>query len=229
MGRFDRQIPVFGEEGQRRISESAVAVFGCGGLGCNTITQLALAGIGHLIINDFDTVSESNLNRQFVYSGRSGSKAALMGEWIRKVSPETEVTVFEGRSDRDSMYGIIGDADIAVDCLDSNDSRLELNSAVLERGIPLVHGGVEGFYGQVTVVVPGETPCLGCFLPPGRRTVPSVGACVSVIGSLQAAEVLKMITGTGEPLKGRMLVMDMSEGSSETVGIRRRPDCPHCH
>lgn len=228
MNRFERQIPVFSQKGQEKIFDSSIAVVGCGGLGCNVITQLALAGVGHLIIVDFDTISESNLNRQFVHSGKYGKKTNSMKEWVSKISSESEVTVFDERICSDNTADIITKADIVVDCTDNNDSRLILNDTILRNNIPLVHGAVEGMFGQITVIIPGETPCLGCFLGKGTNSSLSVGACVSVIGSIQSMETLKLITGKGDILKGRLLTVNMEKNIFEIVDIKRKRNCIHC-
>ncbi|MCQ2052997.1 MAG: HesA/MoeB/ThiF family protein [archaeon] len=228
MNRFERQIPVFGQKGQKEILNSSVAVIGCGGLGCNVITQLALAGVGHLIIVDFDTISESDLNRQFVHSGKCGKKTKSMKEWVSKISSESEIIVFDERICRDNTANIIAKADIVVDCTDNNDSRLILNDIILQNNIPMVYGAAEEMFGQITVVIPGKTPCLGCFLGNDTNSSPSVGACVSVIGSLQAMEALKLITGKGNILKGRLLTVNMEKNIFEIVDIKRRKNCAHC-
>lgn len=228
MGRFDRQIPIFGTEGQRRISEAKVTVVGCGGLGCGAITQLALAGVGEMAIADGDIVSESNLNRQFVYSGREGNKTDIMEEWVRRVSPETVVRSFPKDIEEGNVDHIIKGSDVVIDCLDNNASRMILNTAILRKCIPLVHGGVESMFGQVTVVMPGETPCLGCILGEGERTVPSLGATVSAIASIQAMEALKLITGVGEPLKGKLLSVDMERNVHSVTLIEKRKGCAYC-
>ena len=229
MGRYDRQVPVFGQDGQERIMEARVAVAGCGGLGCNVIKDLVLAGVGSLRIIDHDTISESDLNRQFVYCGESGNKVETIGRWIRIVSPDTDVEELDLMLTDDNAYAFADGCDVIVDCLDNNASRLILNRAAVNAGVPLVHGGVESMFGQVTTVIPGATPCLCCFLGKGDAgTVPSVSAAVSVIASIQAAEVLKIITGTGTILAGRLLTVDIGNGSFDEVAIKRREDCPCC-
>lgn len=230
MTRFSRQIPIFGDNGQKRIENATVAIVGCGGLGCNVITQLALAGVGRIVLIDDDVPTESNMNRQFVYAGNmKDMKVVSSGEWIRKVSPETEVILHPERlTDRNSA-GLIETCDIVVDCLDSVDSRLVLNRAVLESGKTLVHGGVDSFHGQVTTVIPGSTPCLSCILGKDTGEVrPSVSSMVALIGSLQATEILKLITGKGETLAGKLLTVDSEDNCFRLITIARDPACTAC-
>lgn len=229
-GRYSRQIPMIGEDGQECLIRSKVAVIGCGGLGCNVMTQLAAAGVGEMILADKDVPSETDLNRQFVYAGKgTAPKAELAAEWVRQISESTKAVPMNIDLDRRNAASVLKGCDIAVDCLDNNRTRLILNAAVLEKGIPLIHGAADGPLGQVTVIVPGETACLECFLPkadPG--TIPAMGAVVSVIGGIEAAETVKMITGRGRPLKGNLLSVNAGTWEIRTVGLRKRPGCDAC-
>ena len=230
MTRFSRQILVFGDGGQKCISSATVAIVGCGGLGCNVITQLALAGIGKLVLIDDDIPTESNMNRQFIYAGSMENfKVISSGKWIRKISPETDVVICSERLTDKNSVGLIKDCDVVVDCLDTVESRLVLNRAVLKSKKPLVHGGVNSLYGQVTTIIPGSTPCLGCILgkePDG--IISSVSSMVATIGSIQANEVLKLVTGKGETLAGKLLTIDAEINDYRLVSILRNPLCNAC-
>lgn len=227
--RFDRQIPIFGEEGQKRIGSAHVAVAGCGGLGCNVITQLVSAGIRHITIIDHDDISELNLNRQFVYAGRDGRKVSVMKEWILSLAPDAEVTVFDEKLSNDNSDEFLKDADVAVDCLDDNASRLVLNDGVLRKNIPLIHGAIDAMYGQATVVIPGKTPCLGCILRNRKpTTIPSVSSAVSFIASVQVNETLKLITGKGNVLAGKLFIADLENMVFDRIDVKKNPDCEHC-
>lgn len=226
--RYSRQLPLFGEDGQRRIGEAHVAVAGCGGLGSNVITQLSLAGVGNITIIDGDVIEGSNLNRQFVHCGNSGPKVRSMEDWIRRINPDVKVRAMNSMLCDDNIDEFLSSADIAVDCLDNNDSRLLLNKGCVERRIPLVHGGINRMYGQITFIEPGVTPCLSCILGKGDGERISVGSAVATIGSIEANEVLKYITGIGENLKGQLLSIDLSTDTFEKVPINRKKDCPVC-
>ncbi|MDD2532207.1 MAG: HesA/MoeB/ThiF family protein, partial [Candidatus Methanomethylophilaceae archaeon] len=185
--RYIRQIPLVSEEGQERLAGSKVAVIGCGGLGCNVITQLAMAGVGEMVLVDKDAPSESDLNRQFIYAGRRPApKAELAAEWVGQISERTKAVPMSKELNSGNVGSVLKGCDIAVDCLDNNESRLVLNAGVLSKGIPLVHGAADGPLGQVTVVVPGRTACLECFLPEVRPgIIPAIGSVVSVIGGIE--------------------------------------------
>ncbi len=226
--RYSRQLPLFGEDGQRRIGEAHVAVAGCGGLGSNVITQLSSAGVGNITIIDGDVIEESNLNRQFVHCGNSGPKVRSMEDWIRRINPNVKVRAMDSLLCDDNIDEFLSSADIAVDCLDNNDSRLLLNKGCVERRIPLVHGGINRMYGQITFIEPGVTPCLSCILGKGDGERISVGSAVATIGSIEANEVLKYITGIGENLKGQLLSINLSTDTFEKVPINRKKDCPVC-
>lgn len=227
--RHSRQIGVFGEEGQARIERSTVGIVGLGGLGCSVITHLASAGVGKLIIADHQYPDESNLNRQFIYShyGIDRKKTSSSKEWIESIS-SAEVEVIDERIDSDSIRGMR--CDVLVDCTDDNGTRLIMNRHIHDVGIPMVYGGVESMFGQVSTIIPESTPCLECFLRPRiRDDIPSVMPAVSFIASVQSAEVLKLMTGTGRTLAGMLMTADLENNIYRTVSISRRPDCPVCN
>lgn len=228
--RYSRQIPLVSEEGQERLAGSKVAIIGCGGLGCNVMTQLAMAGVGEMVLVDKDTPSESDLNRQFVYAGkRPAPKAELAAEWVNQISERTEAVPMIKELNSSNVASVLKGCDIAVDCLDNNGSRLVLNAGVLSKGIPLVHGAVDGPLGQVTVVVPGKTACLECFLPEVKSgMIPAIGSVVSVIGGIEATETIKMISGKGKPLVGRLLSLKASTWDIRVVELEKRPGCTGC-
>ncbi|MFA6803018.1 MAG: HesA/MoeB/ThiF family protein [Candidatus Methanomethylophilaceae archaeon] len=230
MTRFSRQIPIFGDSGQRRIENATVAIVGCGGLGCNVITQLALAGVGRMVLIDDDVPTESNMNRQFIYAGNmKDTKVVSSGEWVRKLSSETEVVLCPERLTDHNSVSLIETCDVVIDCLDSIDSRLVLNRAILESNRILVHGGVDSFHGQVTTIIPGSTPCLNCILGKDTGEVkPSVSSMVALIGSLQANEALKLITGKGETLAGKLLTVDSEDNCFRLIPIAKNPACTAC-
>lgn len=231
MTRFSRQLSVFGEEGQNRISGSTVGIVGLGGLGSNVITQLASAGVGNFVIADPQVSEESDLNRQFMHSlNPLGTfKTESAASWISSIS-DSRVTFITERIN-DGNAHVFDDCDIVVDCTDSDESRMDLNRFAFESGKPLIYGGVESMFGQVSVVIPGITPCLNCFLKgrPAVRCVPSVGAAVSAIASIQAAEALKILTGIGEPLAGKLLTIDLVSNVYRVLDIRRRDGCDVCN
>lgn len=235
--RYARQIglPGFGEEGQRKLAAATVAVFGAGGLGSPACTYLTMAGVGRLIVIDRDRAELSNLNRQFLHHDRDArigmEKAVSAEEKLHSLNPSVQVIGIVAEVGKDDPHRLIESANVLLDCLDNYNSRMAVNAISLKERLPLVHAGVEGLSGHITVVVPGQTPCLGCLLPEKmaqRSRVPVIGVAPGVFGTLQAAEAIKLITGIGEPLIGRMLIGDLATQDWEVLEIARSPGCNHC-
>ncbi len=218
--RFERQMPIFGEEGQQRIMNSVVGIVGCGGLGVNVITQLVMAGVTHFILCDHQYPEPSNLNRQFIYSAFDmRPKSVISAEWILALNPSAEV-----QSNAEPLTAENGalfqGCDILVDCLDNFESRMILSDLAESMKVPLVHAGVTGFEGQIAVCVPGKTKSLrellGTMKQPEGAT-PSVGAAVSAIASMEALEVIKIISGIGTDNEGRLITVDMKDWSTDSM------------
>lgn len=223
--RYSRQILLFGEEGQEKLRNATVGVAGCGGLGTTLLTNLASAGIGNLVIADGDVPEISNLNRQFVYRETDSEfKAELMKKWILSVNPSVNVSTFDRRLSEDNLENVFQDCDILVDCLDSIRIRKALSRYAVRSGKPLVHAGVTGYTGQLTVVVPGKTPDLEQIYgtvcdAPSKSVPPSIGSMVSTLASLEATQVIQMITGIGAPFIGRMLMLDLNCGTVDIIEL----------
>jgi molybdopterin/thiamine biosynthesis adenylyltransferase len=232
--RFLRQIMIdgFGENGQQRLSRAGVLVAGAGGLGCAVCTYLAAAGVGLLRVVDRGEVELSNLNRQVLYAtGDIGkAKAPTLQERLRDLNPGVRFEPVKAVMDETSLPGLLAGMDAAVDALDNLPARLALNKACVDRRIPLVHGAVHGFQGQVMTVVPGQGPCLMC-LYEGREykgEIPVLGTSPGITGCIQATEVIKILTGLGAPLSGRLLLFDGREMRFSELAPARNPRCPHC-
>ena len=221
--RYDRQVLLFGEEGQKKLAEAKVGIAGCGGLGTVVVTNLASAGIGSMIIADKDVPDITNLNRQFVYrEGDEESKADLLSQWACDLNPEVAVDYYEGELNEFTLPALFEDCDILVDCLDNMGTRKLLNAFSQETGKVLVHAGVTGYTGQVTVIVPGKTPDLEGiyrYVNAPEGVPPSLGSMVSLIGSLESTQVVQIITGTGSPLVGKLAVVDLQNGSMEIIDL----------
>lgn len=230
--RFDRQMPIFGEEGQQRIMAAKVGVAGCGGLGVNVITALAEAGVCRYILCDSDVPDVTNLNRQFIYAaGDPRPKSVISAEWILALNPIADVEAVSEPVTPDNGDMFAG-CDVIVDCLDSFEARMALNGHSQRYGIPLVHAGISGFDGQLYVSVPGRTPCLRCVLgtaldPEGP--VPSVGAAVAALAGMEALEALRVISGIGSSCEGVLTTVDLRTMSVERVEVAEDPGCPACH
>jgi adenylyltransferase/sulfurtransferase len=232
--RYSRQVilPDFGERAQRRLGRSHVVVVGLGGLGCPSSLYLAAAGVGRLTLVDEERVEESNLNRQVLHWTRDlgRGKAESAAEKLRELNPGVRVEVVGERLTEENAGRILrGDA--VVDGLDNYGTRYLVNSFCVRRGIPFVHAAVEGLVGQLLTVVPGKGPCLRCVIPeppPPKPLFPVLGPTAGVMGCLQAMEVIKLLTGLGRPMVGRLLLFEGKGMTFEEVEVERNPRCPVC-
>jgi molybdopterin/thiamine biosynthesis adenylyltransferase/rhodanese-related sulfurtransferase len=232
-------IPEVGEEGQLKLLQSRVLLIGAGGLGSPASLYLAAAGVGTIGIVDDDTVDETNLQRQIVHSTErlGDSKADSAKLTIEALNPDVTVKVFKERLTSENVDRILGEGwDVIVDGADNFPTRYLLNDASVWHRIPVVHGSIYRFEGQVTVFKPHEGPCYRCLFPqpPPPELAPScaeggvLGVLPGVIGSVQANEGLKLALGIGEPLVGRLLMFDALAGAFTEIRLRRDPDCPVC-
>ena len=239
--RYSRHIliPEVGEEGQLKLLDSRILLIGAGGLGSPASLYLAAAGVGTLGIVDDDTVDATNLQRQIVHStDRLGdSKAESAKQTIEALNPDVTVKTYRERLTSENADRILGEGwDVIVDGADNFPTRYLLNDASVWHGIPVVHGSIYRFEGQVTVFKPHEGPCYRCLFPqpPPPELAPScaeggvLGVLPGVIGSIQANEALKLALGIGEPLIGRLLLFDALAASFTEVSLRRDPTCPVC-
>jgi adenylyltransferase/sulfurtransferase len=232
-------IPEVGEEGQHRLLESRMLLIGAGGLGSPAALYLAAAGVGTLGIVDDDVVDETNLQRQIAHNlERLGvSKADSAKQTIEALNPDVTVEVFKTRLTSDNVDEILGRGwDVIVDGADNFPTRYLLNDASVWHGIPIVHGSIFRFEGQVTVFKPGEGPCYRCLFPqpPPPDLAPScaeggvLGVLPGIVGSLQANEALKLALGAGDTLVGRLLLFDALETNFTEIALRRDLECPVC-
>ncbi len=232
-------IPEVGEEGQLKLLDSRILLIGAGGLGSPSSLYLAAAGVGTLGIVDDDAVDATNLQRQIVHStDRLGEpKAESAKRTLEALNPDVTVKIFQERLTSEKVDRILGEGwDVIVDGADNFPTRYLLNDASVWHDIPVVHGSIYRFEGQVTVFAPGEGPCYRCLFPqpPPPELAPScaeggvLGVLPGVVGSIQANEALKLALGIGEPLVGRLLLYDALAGSFSDVTLRRDPACPVC-
>ena len=233
--RYDRQLLEFTAEEQGRIRSATVGIVGCGGLGTYVSTALALAGVGTMVMIDPDVPETTNLNRQFVYcrplsEGDRRHKAEILSEWVCSLNPDVSIEAHVGSFD-EATCDLFDRCDVMVDCLDSIGSRMRLNKYCVGSGKPLVHGGISGFTGQLFTIVPGRTACLHCFmrdLSESSVTPPSIGSVVMSVGSMEATEVLKLLSGRGEGSFGKLVSTDFEAGRTVSMRIERDEGCPVC-
>jgi molybdopterin/thiamine biosynthesis adenylyltransferase/rhodanese-related sulfurtransferase len=232
-------IPEVGEDGQQRLLDARVLLIGAGGLGSPASMYLAAAGVGTLGIVDADVVDESNLQRQIVHStDRLGEPKVLSAKrTLEALNPDVRVVPFQERLTSENVERILADGwDVIVDGADNFPTRYLVNDASIWHGIPVVHGSIFRFEGQVTVFSPGAGPCYRCLFPqpPPAELAPScaeggvLGVLPGIIGSIQANETLKLILERGDTLAGRLLLFDALGTTLDEVTVRHNPDCPVC-
>ncbi len=232
LGRYARQLPLFGESGQEKLKRATVTIAGAGGLGSVSAAYLAVAGVGRLQIIDDDRVERSNLNRQILHWDRDLGKAKAVSflEKLTQLNPTVEVVVSTQRISAENVAELVGESNAVVDALDNFQTRLILNRFAVGERIPFFHGGVYGFEGQVTTVLPGRSACLRCIFPEEHpvQAPPVLGATCAVIGGIQATEVVKYLTGVGTLLTNRLLIWDGIDGRVDEFAVERNPACPDC-
>jgi len=220
-GRYDRNRGVISEEEQERLKGKSVCVIGCGGLGGGSIENLTRLGVGLLAVVDGDVFEESNLNRQVLsHEGNLGkSKAAEGAKRMAQINSEVDVTPITINIDADNCRGVIAGHDVVVDALDNVQARLILEDACEAEGIPLVHGAIAGWTGQVAVVMPGSR-LMHQIYGASEYESESTGNpsfTPAIVAGVQAAEVLKLLLGREGCLKNRLLLMDLLEHDYEII------------
>jgi molybdopterin/thiamine biosynthesis adenylyltransferase len=238
--RYHRHVllPEIGEAGQQKLLETKVLLLGAGGLGSPAAMYLAAAGVGTLGIVDMDIVDSSNLQRQILHNvDRIGErKVDSAKKTLTQLNPDVDVVTYDVRLGADNVLDIIDGYDVIVDGTDNFPTRYLLNDASLLKRIPVVHGSIFRFEGQVTVFKPYDGPCYRCLLPepPPAELAPScaeagvLGVLPGIIGSIQGLEAIKVALDLGDPLIGRLLAYDALEESFRTFNVRRDPACPAC-
>jgi sulfur-carrier protein adenylyltransferase/sulfurtransferase len=231
-------IPEIGMTGQKRLKNAKVLCVGAGGLGSPALLYLAAAGVGTLGIIDFDTVDESNLQRQVIHgqSDVGRPKAESARDSIREINPYVNVVLYKEALSTDNAMQIFSDFDLIVDGTDNFATRYLVNDACVLLGKPYVWGSIFRFDGQASVFWAEYGPCYRCLYPdpPPPGMVPScaeggvLGVLCASIGSIQVNEAIKLITGVGESLAGRLMIYDALEMSYRTVRVRKDPECVIC-
>jgi adenylyltransferase/sulfurtransferase len=230
--KYSRQILLFGEEGQEKLKKAKVLVAGAGGLGSPVSTYLAIAGVGKIILADFDSVDPSNLNRQFLHHEKDIGRLKIESakEKLLSMNPDIEVETIAEMLTESNLETLVPECDIIVDALDNLETRHILNRLAIKRKIPLIHGAVTGYDGQVTTIVPGKTPCFYCIFPriSKKEVFPILGTTPGIIGSIQANEAIKFLTGQGKLLEGRLLFWSGLSGNFSEISLSKLNNCPVC-
>lgn len=235
LDRYSRQVAVIGKEGQEKLAKARVAVIGLGGLGSLISLYLAGAGVGELVLVDYDIVNLTDLHRQLLYSERDVGrpKVEVAIEKLHSLNSTINIKPINEALTYENVDSIISNVDVVIDALDNWLSRQILNESIVRLGKPLVHGAVNGWYGQVTTIIPGKTPCLyeivqARSLPQCTGFCPVIGPVVGVVASIEVLEAIKLITGIGEPLMNRLLIIDGKNWVIDEVTLSKVEDCPVC-
>lgn len=231
-------LPQIGLEGQAKLKAASVLVIGAGGLGSPISIYLAAAGVGHIGIVEFDTIELSNLQRQVLFTTAEvgQSKLAMAQKRLQALNPHIEVTPYDEPLSAANAENIFADYDLVIDGTDNFPTRYLVNDVCAFQGIPNVYGSIYQFDGQISLFHAAEGPCYRCIYPepPPPGLVPScaeggvLGVLPGIVGSLQAAEAIKWITGAGESLLGRLILFDALTMSFKTVKLQKDPNCPVC-
>jgi sulfur-carrier protein adenylyltransferase/sulfurtransferase len=238
--RYSRHLilPEFGVEGQQKLKAARVLLVGAGGLGSPLALYLAAAGVGTIGIVDFDVVDVTNLQRQVLHGTKDVGRTKLQSatDRVRDINPHVTVVPFETRLTSANALEIIRDFDLVVDGTDNFATRYLVNDACVLLGKPNVYGSIFRFEGQASVLATPDGPCYRCLFrePPPPGLVPScaeggvLGVLPGLVGTIQATEAIKLIAGIGEPLIGRLLLVDALTMQFRTVKLRKDPTCPAC-
>lgn len=231
-------IPEFGMDAQRRLKAASVLLIGTGGLGSPLALYLAAAGVGRIGLVDYDVVDESNLQRQVIHgeSSLGVPKIESAARRIHDLNPGVQIDKYEVPLTSDNALDILAPYDVVIDGTDNFPTRYLVNDACVKLGKPNVYGSILRFDGQLSVFYASEGPCYRCMFPepPPPGLVPScaeggvLGVLPGTIGTMQATEAIKLITGVGDPMIGRMLLYDALEMTFTTIRIRKDPHCPVC-
>ncbi len=240
INRYGRHLimPEFGMDGQRRLKASSVLIIGTGGLGSPLALYLAAAGIGRIGLVDYDVVEETNLQRQIVH-GQSSigmTKVDSAERRLRDLNPFLQIDKYNVPLTSENALEILAPYDVIIDGTDNFPTRYLTNDACVKLGKPNVYGSILRFEGQLSVFYAKEGPCYRCMFPepPPPGLVPNcaeagvLGVLPGVIGTMQATEAIKLITGIGQTMVGRMLLYDASDMSFTTIKVRKNPNCPVC-
>ena len=233
--RYARQLIIknWGEATQEKLKQSTMAIIGIGGLGSPVSLYAAAAGVGTIKIIDDDVVDLSNLNRQIIHFTPDISKKKVESAHAKltALNPDIKIEPLSIKLTKDNIQSVIKGCNIVLDCLDNFQTRFLLNETCVKLGIPSVHAAVYAFEGRVLTIIPHKGPCLQCFYPKEPKVLkpfPVVGAAVGITASIEITEAIKVLTGIGTPLVGRLLIIDGENMKFDIIEIKQDPQCPVC-
>lgn len=240
MERYARNIAQLGKDGQKKLNNSRVLICGLGGLGSGVLAALAGYGVGKLGLLDFDVVGLSNLNRQFIHRDCDvgNTKISSAARFLEEFNPEIKKVLYKEKMNKTNLTDFATnikthDFEVIVDCFDNFEGKFLLNRLAVLTGVPLVHGGVEGFYGQVVTIKPTETACLSCILGSYRESAPTeppaaLPSVVNAVSSIQANECMKILLGLESVLYNKLLRLDLLKYKFRAIELEKNPQCLVC-
>ena len=237
--RYSRQIrlPQIGEQGQQKLLDSSALIIGMGGLGSPVAMYLAAAGLGKLVISDFDRVEDSNLQRQIIHRQQDiGELKALSAQrTLAEINPDCEVIAMDWQLEGEALSAVVSEADVVLDCSDNFATRFAINRGCMAAGTPLVSGAAIRLEGQIASYIPGSGgPCYQCLYSGDLETTETcamegvLAPLVGVIGSIQALQAILVLTGHGAEVNGKLLLFDAATMDWRSVRVPRDPACPVC-
>lgn len=239
--RYKRQIvlPEIGKEGQKRLSNASILCIGAGGLGCPALLYLTAAGIGHIGIVDFDTVDETNLQRQVLFTTDQigQNKAETAKERLSSLNPDIKITAYAQELNKKNAQELFQNYDVIIDGTDNFPTKFLINDAAIKAGKPFIYGSISGFDGQVSVFGAPNAPCYRCLFPdapkghiPNCAEAGVIGAVAGIIGTTQAMEAIKLIINHDSlvPLVGKIWTIDMHSMDTRILTLSKNPSCPIC-
>lgn len=227
-------VPGFGESGQEKLKNASVLVSRCGGLGSVVAYELAAAGIGKLILAHAGNVKESDLNRQLLMTDDWLGKPRIesVERRLKELNPRLEIVAINDNINESNVQELVAEADVIVDAAPLFKERFLMNSQAVAQNKPLVDCAMYELEAQIITIIPGQTPCLACLYPEQpaawKRKFPVFGAVSGTVACMGAMETIKLISGLGEPLAGRLYSMDFRDMSFNITKIRKNPECRCC-
>ena len=223
-----------GEAGQTQLKNASVLVSRVGGVGSVVAYELAAAGVGKLVVAHAGNVKPSDLNRQLLMTHDWIGKPRIesIRRRLHELNPRLEIVPIAENISEENAAGIVAQCDLIVDCAPLFTERFAMNRQAVQQNKPIIECAMYDMEAQLTTIVPGKSPCLQCIFPEApptwKRQFPVLGAVSGTVACMGAVEAVKVITGMGDPLVGRLLRMDLRRMTFQTMRVRRRPDCPVC-
>ncbi len=219
---------------QESLMQARVLVMGAGGLGSGVIMNLAALGVGYIKIVDDGIVTETDFNRQLIHKEKNIGRARVISakDWVQEYNSDIKVELDKIRLNDLNYYGVIQGYNIIVDCFDGYESKYLLNEIAIRHNLTLVHGATKGYCGQVTTIIPSKTGCLSCVIPKPKTfnntSYANISPVVNTIAAFQTQEIMKLITGAGEPLLNKLLVYDGLNTRFKIINYTKNMACESC-